>query len=103
MYEHADLVVFVPAGGALLDLFDDSHSLATTQSHFERERCFDFTSRPEAGTSRNSSNSAQWTQNDFFVSAHSEYEDEEATEHIPAVLDDLDDDKASATLEVNSS
>ena len=104
VYEHADLVVFVPAGGALLDLFDDSHSLAIMRHKaISKENvCFDFTSRPEAGTSRNSSNSAQWTQNDFFVSAHSEHVDEEATEHIPTVLDDLDDDKASPTLEVNS-
>ena len=67
VYEHADLVVFVPAGGALLDLFDDPHSLAILRHKaISKENvCFDFTTRPEAGTSRSSSNPAQWTQNDF--------------------------------------
>ena len=47
VYEHADLVVFVPAGGALLDLFDDSHSLAIMRHKaISKENvCFDFTTR----------------------------------------------------------
>ena len=42
------------------------------------------------------------TQNDFFFASHSEQVEEEVAEHIPTVLADLNDTKASPTLEVNS-
>ena len=89
----------------LVDLFDDPHSLAILRHKaISKENvCFDFTTRPEAGTSRSSSNPAQWTQNDFFFAAHSEHVEEEVAEHIPTVLDDLDDTNASPTVEVNNS
>ena len=103
VYEHADLVVFVPAGGALLDLFDDPHSIGILRHKAipKEDVSFDFTTRPDAGTSRSSSTPAQWTQNDFFYATHNELVEEEVLEHIATVLDDVDDTEATPTVEVN--
>ena len=103
VYEHGDLVVFVPAGGVLLDLFDDPHSIDILRHRAipKEEVNFDFTTRPDAVTSRSSLAPTQWTQNDFFHAPHSEHVEEEVIEHIPTVLDDVDDTTDTPIIGVN--
>ena len=96
VYEHADLVVFVPAGGALLDLFDDPHSIGILRHKAipKEDVSFDFTTRPDAVTSRSPLVPTQWTQNDYFHATRSEHVEEEVIEYIeyiPTALDEEDD------------
>ena len=93
VHEHAGLVVFVPAGGALLDLFDDPHSIGILRHKaiLKEDVSFDFTARPDAVTSRSWLVPTQRTQNDLFHATRSEYVEEEVIEHIPTALDDVDD------------
>ena len=97
------LFVFVPARGALLDLFDDPHSIGILRHKAipKEDVSFDLTTRPDAGTSRSSSAPAQWTQNDFFHATQSEQVEDEVIEHIPTVLDDVDDTIDTPIMDVN--